>query len=114
MAIPNAQSWSWLIFKKRWTALDLPRHLMLLTPKTAKQFLANSDFKVEKIKYINCPDVYFISAQSLFLKTKLHLRKNFPITLAAYLLNLILSPLGLLEILFHRSALIIIYARKLE
>ncbi len=112
IAVPNAQSWSRFIFKKYWSALDLPRHLMLLTPKTAKQFLTNSNFEIEKIKYGNYPFVYLASIQSIFLKNKCLPGKRIILTSTIVLINLFLFPLGLLEILFHRSAVIIIYARK--
>jgi len=51
MALPNIQSWSRLIFKKNWSALDIPRHLQLFSSKTIKDFLENHGFRIHRIKY---------------------------------------------------------------
>jgi SAM-dependent methyltransferase len=47
--VPNADSWQYRLFKKRWAAFDVPRDLYYFNPKTLKALLAKAGFEVVKI-----------------------------------------------------------------
>ncbi|MBI4431310.1 MAG: class I SAM-dependent methyltransferase [Candidatus Omnitrophica bacterium] len=44
--VPNIDSWSAKIFDTRWFQLDVPRHLYHFTPKTMRELLRRTGFRV--------------------------------------------------------------------
>jgi len=48
-SVPNARSWEFAVFRSRWYALDVPRHLWHFTPRTLARLLGASGFRVERV-----------------------------------------------------------------
>jgi SAM-dependent methyltransferase len=52
-SLPNADCWEFKVFKNRWYALDLPRHLFHFGPETITKTLERAGFKTEHIYFQN-------------------------------------------------------------
>ena len=50
-SVPNAGCWEFYVFREKWYALDLPRHLSHYTLASIKKLLEATDFRVEKVLY---------------------------------------------------------------
>lgn len=50
-SIPNADCWEFKLFRDRWSALDLPRHLCHFGPATIKKILGKAGFKMDHIYF---------------------------------------------------------------
>lgn len=48
-SVPNAGSWEFAVFRSRWYALDVPRHLWHFTPRTLARLLGRAGFTIERI-----------------------------------------------------------------
>lgn len=48
-SVPNAGCWEFGVFRARWYALDVPRHLWHFRPRTLTALLAESGFRVERM-----------------------------------------------------------------
>lgn len=59
VAVPNAASMQARLFGDRWLALDLPRHLVHLTPAALLTTLADLGFAAEKVSYLRGGQVLF-------------------------------------------------------
>jgi SAM-dependent methyltransferase len=72
IGIPNANSFEAKIFKKYWSAWDLPRHLYHFTPNTIKSLLNKTGFQVLEIKFDNNPTVTLSSLRLIFEERKIN------------------------------------------
>jgi len=59
VAVPNAASLQARLFGDRWLALDLPRHLVHLTPGALLSQLEALGFRVERVSYLRGGQVLF-------------------------------------------------------
>lgn len=48
-SLPNAGSWEFFVFRARWWALEIPRHLWHWCPRTLRRLLALTGFSLERI-----------------------------------------------------------------
>ncbi len=54
--VPNADSWQFRLFGKRWNGMDVPRHLVNYRTRDLVQLLERCGFRVERIKHFNLRD----------------------------------------------------------
>ena len=59
VAVPNAASLQARLFGDRWLALDLPRHLVHLTPQALLSQVEDLGFRVERVSYLRGGQVLF-------------------------------------------------------
>ena len=59
IAVPNAASLQARVFGDRWLALDLPRHLVHLTPQALLSALGSLGLRVERVSYLRGGQVVF-------------------------------------------------------
>ena len=59
IAVPNAASWQARVFGDRWLALDLPRHLVHLTPPALRTRIEAAGLRVERVSYLRGGQVVF-------------------------------------------------------
>ena len=59
VAVPNATSLQARIFGNRWLALDLPRHLVHLSPEALLSKIESLGFRVERMSYVRGGQVLF-------------------------------------------------------
>jgi SAM-dependent methyltransferase len=59
IAVPNAASLQARLFGDRWLALDLPRHLVHLTPQALLSQVQDLGFRVERVSYLRGGQVLF-------------------------------------------------------
>ncbi len=59
VAVPNATSLQARVFGDRWLALDLPRHLVHISPKALLSQLEALGFRVERVSYLRGGQVLF-------------------------------------------------------
>jgi len=95
IGIPNANSFEAKIFKKYWSAWDLPRHLYHFTPNTIKSLLNKTGFQVLEIKFDNNPTVTLSSLRLIFEERKINpllgLSFSYPFS---HLMSVIFAKLG--------------------
>lgn len=48
-SVPNAGSWEFVVFRERWYALDVPRHLWHFSARTLRRLLSASGLEVERV-----------------------------------------------------------------
>ena len=114
-SIPNAECWEFKVFKSRWYALDLPRHLYHFGPSSIKKVLDKGGFEIEHIYYQKNMNNIFGSAAYIIEE---YFKKN---TLSRYLLTFpnasnrffrfLLLPLNLFFEIIGQSGRITIVAR---
>jgi 2-polyprenyl-3-methyl-5-hydroxy-6-metoxy-1,4-benzoquinol methylase/predicted RNA-binding Zn-ribbon protein involved in translation (DUF1610 family) len=63
IAVPNCSSYDAKIYKDKWAAYDVPRHLWHFTPKTIQQYAERYGFHLDKI-YPMPYDAYYVSMLS--------------------------------------------------
>ncbi len=54
--VPNADSWQFRLFGKRWNGMDVPRHLVNYRTRDLVRLLERCGFRVERIKHFNLRD----------------------------------------------------------
>lgn len=59
VAVPNAKSYQARMFGTRWLALDLPRHLVHLSPHALLAEIEDQGLRVERVSYIRGGQVVF-------------------------------------------------------
>jgi len=59
VAVPNATSMQARVFGDRWLALDLPRHLVHITPPALLSQIEDLGFRIEKVSYLRGGQVLF-------------------------------------------------------
>jgi hypothetical protein len=59
VAVPNAASLQARLFGDRWLALDLPRHLVHLSPAALLSKVGDLGFRVERVSYLRGGQVLF-------------------------------------------------------
>ncbi len=59
IAVPNATSLQARVFKDRWLALDLPRHLVHLSPQALLAEIGQAGLLVERVSYLRGGQVLF-------------------------------------------------------
>jgi len=59
VAVPNARSYQARIFGTRWLALDLPRHLVHLSPQALLAKIEEQGLRVERVSYVRGGQVVF-------------------------------------------------------
>ncbi len=59
VAVPNAASLQARVFGDRWLALDLPRHLVHLTPEALLSTVGSLGLRVERVSYLRGGQVVF-------------------------------------------------------
>ena len=64
--VPNAASWQFLLLGRRWSALDVPRHLFHFRPDDLEDLLAGCGFRVVRRKFFSLRDNPASLATSLF------------------------------------------------
>jgi SAM-dependent methyltransferase len=72
IAVPNATSLQARVFGDRWLALDLPRHLVHLTPPALLSKLETLGLRVERVSYLRGGQVVFGWAHGLVGKLPGH------------------------------------------
>jgi len=66
LQVPNIDSFQFNIFKKCWTGIDIPRHLVNFTPQGIKLLLNESGFRVDKFMFFSLRDSAAAIVSSLF------------------------------------------------
>jgi len=59
ISVPNAVSWQARIFGDRWHALDVPRHLVHLSPQALLSTIGDLGLHVERVSYLRGGQVVF-------------------------------------------------------
>jgi hypothetical protein len=59
VAVPNARSLQARLFGDRWLALDLPRHLIHMSPPALLSQLEALGFRIERVSYLRGGQVLF-------------------------------------------------------
>jgi SAM-dependent methyltransferase len=59
VAVPNARSYQARAFGRRWLALDLPRHLVHLSPRALLSKIEEQGLRVERVSYLRGGQVLF-------------------------------------------------------
>ena len=62
---PNIKSLNYLIFKKYWRGLEVPRHLYLFSPITLKTLFHRFGFQIKKIHYVASSGTFLTSLSFL-------------------------------------------------
>jgi len=61
VAVPNKRSLAYLLFKKNWYQLDIPRHVNNFSDELLKKSLEKEGFKIDRIRYNSRPAQFTIS-----------------------------------------------------
>jgi len=118
--VPNTDSLQFRIFKKRWSAFDLPRDLYYFNIKILINFLKKIKFKPVKIDYFNnllhpptiVSSLFPCLDPQLIWKSEDRKIVLFSKRLLWGISTLVLSPFAGIESIIKKSALITIYAEK--
>jgi len=65
ISIQNAQSLNYWLFRERWFALDIPRHLFTFNVRTIRRLLSSLDLKIQKIRFDSGTRTFLASLQYL-------------------------------------------------
>jgi 2-polyprenyl-3-methyl-5-hydroxy-6-metoxy-1,4-benzoquinol methylase len=68
MVVPNYRGLERMIFRTRWFALELPRHLYHFTPETMEQMLHKGGFEVDKMQHASGHDTFRFSLRLMARK----------------------------------------------
>jgi len=118
--VPNTDSLQFRLFKKRWSAFDLPRDLYYFNPNLLSRLLTNIGFKVIKIDHFNNffhPPTIVLSLfpnldPQLIWKLEAQKVNLFWKRLLWAISTLLLSSFAYLESLLSKSASIVVYVKK--
>jgi len=102
--VPNIRSLKYLIFKRYWFGLDVPRHLYSFSPTTLKAFFDKSGFQMKEIHFVASSGT-FLGSLGFLLQAKGWENKpwtNFLLTNKG-LRKIILDPLCRLQNFIHFS-----------
>ena len=120
--VPNAASWQFAIFGRRWNGVDAPRHLHLFRASDLERLLASAGFSIVRRKYFSLRDNPAGLATSLapsldpMARRVRGLRESGPARLLKDLLYfglvLIALPFTALEAAFGAGSTVMIEARK--
>lgn len=115
LQFPNIDSCQFRIFKRRWFALELPRHLYHFSPKTMELLLKNRGFEPFRIRHFSLRNNPLILASTLFPRLNYHRLAHRPTKARIFYLLLALSlvPLTTLESLAGGGATITLTARSI-
>ncbi len=126
--VPNAASFQARLFRSRWTALDIPRHLVHWTPTTLTRALRQTGYKVAATRYVSWRDDAPCFVSSLFPGLDPLVERERALSggevhpaavraarrLTFLFLVWACTPLTLLEAWAHASACITVFARTEE
>lgn len=120
--VPNTGSLQFKILKKRWAAFDVPRDLYYFNSAIISYLSEKQSFKVIKMDHYNHwmhpPTIVLSLFPSLdpqkAWQAEAGKRGFFLERLAWLLLTFILSPFTFLESLINKSAIITVYARRMD
>jgi len=56
LQVPNADSWQFHVFGKRWNGIDVPRHLINYRTQDLADLLIRCGFQIKRIKHFNLRD----------------------------------------------------------
>jgi SAM-dependent methyltransferase len=115
LQLPNIASFQFRIFKQRWFALELPRHLYHFSPKTIKLLLNKTGFDPFRVRHFSIRNNPLILASTLFPHLNYHRLPHSPgsVKMFCFLLALSLVPLTTLESLLGAGATMTITARSI-
>jgi hypothetical protein len=65
MVVPNYRGLERMLFRTRWFALELPRHLYHFTPDAIRRMLTQGGFQVEKLEHASGHDTFRFSLRLL-------------------------------------------------
>lgn len=120
-SLPNSKSLGFKVFKDRWFALDLPRHLYHYCPSTLSALLDTAGWSVEKVHHQRTLDDLVASLGYVLSDSKISSLANvispslrrFPSSLGAHVLTSpILFPVSWLLALLKRSGSMTVWARR--
>lgn len=63
--VPNYNSWSRILTKEHWLALDIKHHLIFFTPSSLISLLEKHNFKIKKVRTFSLEYSAFTSTQSV-------------------------------------------------
>ena len=114
LQVPNIASYQFRIFKQRWFALELPRHLYHFSPTTLELLLKNTGFEPLRIRHFSIRNNPLILAFTLFPRQNYHRLPHSPDMswIFDFVLALSLIPFTTLESLLGAGATITITARS--
>ncbi len=120
LQLPNTDSIQAKIFKKRWTGIDIPRHLMNYNPENLRILLKKHNFEIERICHFSLRDSSPSIVSSLiprFNPVYLNIkgRNDLFSTVKKFIyLIFVLSfqPISFLEALFRKGGIIFCVAKK--
>ncbi len=117
--VPNLASWQFHWFGRRWTGIDIPRHLIDFTPASLKRILIDTGFSPERPRFFSLRDnaPAMISSLSPGLDpVAMNIRGNnqfaFCRKLLYFTLVLLIQPLALLEAAWGKGGTMFMAARK--
>lgn len=88
IGVPNYRSLAYLLFRKNWYQLDIPRHLYDFSDKTLVRKLEKEGFRVDKIRYNSRPAQFVIS---IFYSLNINHKKH---PILANILSILFLPLA--------------------
>lgn len=116
--VPNVDSWQFRWFGRRWTGIDLPRHLVNYSPEALRRLLAQSGFTPDRFRWFSLRDNAPAIASSLCpawdpMAMSLRGRKEFAFLKKVLYFGLVLAlqPLALLEAAAGRGGTMFVAAR---
>jgi SAM-dependent methyltransferase len=115
LQFPNIASYQFRIFRSRWFALELPRHLYHFSPKTMESLLKKTGFEPFRIRHSSVRNNPLILASTLFPRLNYHRLSHGPAKSRMFYLLLALSlvPFTTLEGFMGAGATITLTARSI-
>lgn len=124
LQVPNADSWQFHIFGRRWNGIDVPRHLINYRTRDLADLLVRCGFQVERVKHFNLRDnpAGFATSLAPWLDPMARRLTGVPETRAVKLLKSLLYlaltvaavPFALAEAVFRRGSSVMIEASVRE
>ena len=117
MRVPNVASLQAALTGKRWKGLEIPRHIMLFTPKALRELIEKAGFDIEYLGTWSLRDGPPALTSSLFPAgeptwQQIHDKPSAFGTLVYLGLNWLLTPLEIMAALGGKGAMITVIARK--
>ena len=113
METPNTDCWDYVISKKYWGGLHVPRHTYLFSSGNLKLLAEQTGFIVEEIKYLLNTDHWAISVQNYLQSTSLF-KTNITKGRVWYFKYLLFTfiPLNFLQVILKKTGAINVVLRK--
>lgn len=112
IGVPNGNSLGRWLFREKWYAYDVPRHLYVFSPETITRLLQETGFEILAIKHDYSTWDLLGSLQYLFFGEKYLPGKKIGDIQSSKIAQILMMPFGLLQGILKISGTMVIYARK--